>query len=246
MVRPFGRSLFLAILLTLLLSISASADPGEPKSQLGVLDLLTASLIGVDDDAFALADPLTSDPGTQHFGPYASLSSDSGTCGNEWATDEMNRFFQIQQTGLNSYRVIEKFRDGTFTVPSLLDPTSPQLSPGACESSDGSGPGLVNEGVTGTFHGYDIITITGATAYSPSTAGCLGTCFSTDDFLITVFPAGYVRDDTAYFFHYVASDQNTLTYHEWKNASCNRGGNHGDIQSIGASAPFTTALCTGL
>src|SRR5206468_2423766 len=115
--------------LVLSMSVSASADPGEPKNSFGVLDLLTASLIGADDDAFALADPTTSDPGTQHFGPYQSTSSDSGFCGNEWATDEMDRFFQIQQTGPTSYRVIEKFRDGIFTVPSFVDPTSPQLSP---------------------------------------------------------------------------------------------------------------------
>ena len=157
----------------------------------------------------------------------------------------MDRFFQIQQTGPTSYRVIEKFRDGTFTVPSLLQPTPTQPSPGACDSSDGSGPGLVNTGVSGTFHGYDVITITEAPVYSPSTASCAAPCFFTDDFLVTVFPAGYVREDTAFFFHYVASNQNTLTYHEWKNASCNRGGGHGDIQSIGATV-IATAVCPGL
>jgi len=242
MIRSLRRSLILGVILTLSLSTSAFADPGEPKNNLGVLDLVTASLIGADDDAFALADPANGDPATQHFGPYPSQSSDSGTCGNEWATDDMNRFFDIQQTGPTSYRVIEKFRDGTFSVPSFLQVTPTQPSPGACESSDGSSPGLVNARVTGEFHGYDVILITAAAVYSPTTASCVYPCFSTNDFLITVFPTGYLRDDTAYFFHYIASNQSTLTYHEWKNASCNRGGDHGDIQSVGAFFP-ETALC---
>jgi len=33
---------------------------------------------------------------------------------------------------------------------------------------------------------------------------------------------------TTYFFHYSAGDQ-SLAYHEWKKASDDRGGDHGDI-----------------
>jgi hypothetical protein len=35
---------------------------------------------------------------------------------------------------------------------------------------------------------------------------------------------------TTFFFHYSAGDQG-LVEHEWKNASADRGGNHGDIRS---------------
>jgi len=35
---------------------------------------------------------------------------------------------------------------------------------------------------------------------------------------------------TTFFFHYSAGDQ-SLVEHEWKNASSDRGGNHGDIRS---------------
>jgi len=35
---------------------------------------------------------------------------------------------------------------------------------------------------------------------------------------------------TTFFFHYSAGDQ-MLVEHEWKNASPDRGGNHGDIRS---------------
>ena len=84
------------------------------------------------------------------------------------------------------------------------------------------------------------MTIT-ALVYSPSTAMCAPPCFFTGDFLISVFPAGFVRMDNAFFFHFVADIPNSLVFHEWKNASCFRGGNHEDIQSItttGAATPF--------
>ena len=93
---------------------------------------------------------------------------------------------------------------------------------------------MVADGVTGTFHGYIDMTIT-APAYSPSTATCAPPCFFTANFLMSVFPAGFVRMDNAFFFHYVAVHQG-LVFHEWRNASCTRGGNHGDIASASGSA----------
>jgi len=211
---------------------AASADPGRDSSNpLGVLDLLTQALIGVDDDLFALSEaPASSDPGTQHFGPYPSDTGDSGTCGPDWAADHVNRFFQIQVAGTNTYRVIEKFKDGTFQ-------TFLGASPGACDSSDGTGPGVVNAGVTGDFHGYLVMTIT-SFVYTPENASCAPPCFFNFDFLSTVFGPAYVRTDDAYFFHYQSANQ-PLVYHEWKNASCNRGGNHGDIQSASVTGVAT-------
>ena len=221
----------------------ASANPGgDGGSQLSALDLATQALIGTDDDLFAAVDP-PSDPGTTHFGPYPSMTTDSGTCGVDWATDQMNRFFQIRQVGPSTFSVIEKFRDGTFSVPAFtLDgnpppPTTNIPSPGACDSSDGTGPGVVNSGVTGSFQGYLVMTITAA-VYSPGTAMCASPCSFTGDFLISVFPAGFVRTDDAFFDHYLATDQG-LIFHEWKNASCARGGNHGYIQSAGATLVAT-------
>jgi hypothetical protein len=152
----------------------------------------------------------------------------------DWANDTVNRYFMIQQVGPLSYRVVEKYKDGTFTTFST--PALP--SPGACDNSDGTGSGVVDGGVTGTFHGYDMIAITSAT-YTPGSASCTP-CSSTDDFLRSVFGLAYTRDDYAFFFHYLSND--TLVYHEWKNASCNRGGNHGDIQSAGVSG-LTFAAC---
>jgi hypothetical protein len=217
---------------------SAGAAPkGDSSGVLGVLDPASAAVIGTDDDLFATT--ITAGTGTNsgatQFGPYPSVTTDSGTCGVvDWAQDTVDRYFMIQQVGPLMYRVIEKYKDGTFTTFPLTGAgTVP--SPGFCDSGDGTGPGVVDGGITGTFHGYDMIAVTSAT-YDPGSASCDYPCASTNQFLLSVFglagPA--TRDDYAWFFHYVSNDP--LVYHEWKNASCNRSGNHGDIQSAGVSA----------
>src|SRR2546426_8407707 len=43
---------------------------------------------------------------------------------------------------------------------------------------------------------------------------------------------------TTFFFHYNAGDQG-LIMNEWKNASSDRGGNHGDIRSANLSKHLT-------
>jgi len=222
----------------------ASAAPeGDGDGLLGIPSLDTQTHI---DDLFATEDLtiLSSDPGTMQFGPYPSTTGDQGTCGFDWATDTVNRFFMIRKlaTPPDTYSVIQKFKSGTFVTPGPppFGPDPLRHSPGACDSSDETPPGTVADGVTGKFHGYIDMTIT-ALVYSPSTAMCAPPCFFTGDFLISVFPAGFVRMDNAFFFHFVADIPNSLVFHEWKNASCFRGGNHGDIQSItttGAATPF--------
>jgi hypothetical protein len=121
------------------------------------------------------------------FGPYPSQTPDSGTCGPTWATDNVNRHFKIRRTGANTFDVTQKFKRGRFTT--VAGP-----SPGACDSSDGTGPGIVLAGVTGKFHGYLRMTITSAT-YTPATAACAFPCATTGQFILTVFGPGYTRDD---------------------------------------------------
>jgi hypothetical protein len=47
------------------------------------------------------------------------------------------------------------------------------------------------------------------------------------------------RIDNAFFFHYVAATGQQLAVNEWKNASCNRGGDSGDIATTATSKPGT-------
>ena len=65
---------------------------------------------------------------------------------------------------------------------------------------------------------------------------------TTATFINTHFVSSYpaTRTVTTFFDHYSAGDQG-LAVHEWKNASCDRGGNHGDIADVvlptGATTP---------
>jgi len=95
------------------------------------------------------------------------------------------------------------------------------------------------------MHGYFIVSGTlSQTSTSPfcdaiamSDADCTTTTFINTHF-VPCYPATCTV--TTFFDHYSAGDQG-LAVHEWKNASCDRGGNHGDIADVvlppGATTP---------
>jgi hypothetical protein len=162
---------------------------------------------------------------TQHYGPYASGSTDSGTCGNDWANDTFDRHFTARSNGDGTYTVVEQFKNGSFT-------TSIGASPGACETNPG---GMITAGKMGSMHGYFIIPgVLGPENTSPYCDALNSTnddC-TTATFIDTHFTPCYglgACSATTFFDHYLATDQRTLVYHEWKNASTDRGGNSGDI-----------------
>lgn len=226
---------FLVALFCLSSGATATADPGDTTNfdrgpgDAGILALIT------DDDAFALADlslvlasPMTlgGSNRTQHYGPFPSQSPDNGTCG-DWAQDTFDLHFTVRPNGPNSFTVVAQYKRGDF----IVDHFGP--SPGSCDTTDGSPPGTVNAGVTGKFHGYLVMTVTGSQenqdpsciAFAPS-ASCSRIGFINSHFI------GATTIGT-FFFHYSAGDQG-LVEHEWKNASDDRGGNHGDIRSTDA------------
>ncbi len=183
-------------------------------------------------------DPSSSGTSTQHFGPYASGSSDSGTCGNNWADDKFDRHFTVFQDGSGSLLVVEQFKNGTFLTPSTSPPNSNQ-SPGACQTSPGptGNGGTVAAGVTGSLHGYFVIPLPSGTTQTSISSSCVSgspsTPCTTSGFINSHFtPACYPSTCpvTSFFFHYVAPSQG-LIINEWKNASADRGGNSGDIRS---------------
>lgn len=149
---------------------------------------------------------------TQHYTIANSGSTDSGTCGNDWATDTFDRDYTI-----SAGQIVEKFKNGTFTT--IAGP-----SPGACESAPGNGH-IVAAGITGKLQGEFTITVTGGT-YNPNASCTPLTCQNTADVIATFFGAGTTTTVNTFELHY--SSGNTG---EWKNASANRGGNHGDIYS---------------
>lgn len=154
-------------------------------------------------------------PEVRHYGPFPSTSPDSGTCGNFWATDTFDRFFHVQTTpnADGTYDVTEQFKDGSFV-------TNAGPSPGSCDTNPG---GIVAAGVTGKMQGSFLIVITGGT-YNPAAVCDEASCGTTAGFVATVFGPEARYDVPTYLLHY-----NARTNGEWKNASADRGGNHGDI-----------------
>lgn len=212
-----------------ILNVSASPEPASPG---GVADSTLVALIAtVGDDVFSTADVAsligpTGSNATGHYGPYASGSPDSGTCGPDWANDTFDRDFTVHRPATGQITVVEQFKNGSFT-------TIEGPSPGACETNPG---GTLKAGVTGSMHGYFIISLPPGTAQTSYDASCvaglpLAPC-TTTDFIDTHFtPACYgagLCSATTFFDHYVSTDQ-SLIEHEWKNASPDRGGNSGDI-----------------
>ncbi|MEA2644869.1 MAG: hypothetical protein QOG08_1895, partial [Chloroflexota bacterium] len=126
-----------ALALVPILNVSASPEPANPG---GVADATLAALItSVGDNVFSTADVAslldpTGSNATQHYGPYASGSGDSGTCGPDWATDTFDRHFTVHRPPTGPITVVEQFKNGSFT-------TIEGPSPGACETNIG---GTVN------------------------------------------------------------------------------------------------------
>jgi len=184
-------------------------------------------------------DSSSSGTSTQHYGPYASSSPDSGTCGNNWADDTYNRHFTVFQNSDGSLLVVEQFKDGNFSTPSTTPPDTNQ-SPGACNASSGptGNGGTVAAGIQGSFHGYFIIPLPPSETQSSTSpfcdavgmtnSGCTTTTFINTDFSPSCYPTTCTV--TTFFFHYAAGDQQ-LIMNEWKNSSPDRGGNSGDIRS---------------
>jgi hypothetical protein len=234
-----SRSLLIAAFAALTVlafgSTQATADPDSNHGASGVTSPLILALISNDDvfattNLVALLDPAGVNH-TQHYGPYTSGSPDSGTCGNDWATDTFDRHFTVHSNHDGTYTIVQQFKNGSFV-------TNEGPSPGSCDVTDGSPPGTVDQGVTGNMQGYFIISNVGAqTSTSPycdavtmSNADCTTTTFINTHFT-PCYPA--VCQVTTFFTHYSAGDQG-LVEHEWKNASEDRGGNHGDIRSTDA------------
>ena len=230
MMRVLKRTLVCALpaaLAALAFSMPASAAPDGADGAAGVTAPSLLALIG-NDDLFSvsalgpLLNPLGATP-TQHYGSYPSGSPDSGTCGNDWAQDSFDRDFTVRSNGNGTYSVVEQFKNGSFV-------TDGGPSPGACETNLG---GTLTGGKTGSMHGYFIVSNVGSqTSSSPfcdAVADTNANC-TTATFINTHFAPCYPTTCTVttFFDHYAAGDQ-SLLFHEWKNASPDRGGDDGDI-----------------
>ena len=154
-------------------------------------------------------------PAVRQYGPFASTSPDSGTCGPDWANDTFDRHFKANTTRNpdGTYTVIEEFKKGSFV-------TFAGPSPGACDGHPFNG-NTVGAGLAGKMDGSFTIIVGSSGTFDPN-ATCPAVC-TTASFIAAVYgTADY--DVTTFLFHYNANNHG-----DWKNASTDRGGNHGDI-----------------
>jgi len=205
--------------------------------------LSSASAASTLHYAPTMAAPTSSGTSTQHYGPYASGSPDSSTCGNNWADDTFDRHFTVfRNKDDGSLLVVEQFKSGSFvtpsTTPSPVPPNPPNSSPGGCQNS-ATTQGTVKDGVTGSMHGYFVVPLPSGAMQTSSDSSCVAnspsTPCTTTGFIDSHFTPCYGITTptcfvTTFFFHYSAGGQG-LIINEWKNASADRGGNHGDIRS---------------
>src|SRR5690349_9474199 len=116
---------------TALLACGVAAASPDSASVVRLTSPAVLSMIAATgDDAFSTTSLSPVDPSgtpTQHYGPYASTSPDSGTCG-DWANDTFDRDFTVR-TSNGETTVVEQFKNGSFVTMS-------GPSPGACDSSD--------------------------------------------------------------------------------------------------------------
>ena len=247
MKRVNARLSVLALAVAAGLLVCGIAAAGPDRS--AVSGLTSPSILGMigatGDDAYSTMSLSPVDPSgtpTQHYGPYASGSPDSGTCGNDWAEDTFDRDFTVRTGHDGTITITEQFKNGSFV-------TNPGLSPGACDPTDGMRPGTLSGGQTGSMHGYFIVS--GATMQTSNSPSCdannpSNTTCTTATFIDSHFGGCYSLGTctvTTFFDHYAAGDQG-LVVHEWKNASCDRGGNHGDIADtiVGPAPPPTPCV----
>jgi hypothetical protein len=167
--------------------------------------------------AAGLADP--GDKGKSKNSTHAKrtftvTTTDNGSCGTPWATDVIQRTFQVKGNGDGTFTLTRRDR-GVFTT--LAGP-----SPGKCDTTGKHGQVIV-AGVKGKFEGYLRGTVSGGT-FKPS-ATCTGTdCGFTDVFLTTFFGAGAQfscftnSTDCKFNFNYTAkaSGNPKLLYRHWQ------------------------------
>ncbi len=161
----------------------------------------------------------------QKFGPYTVVSPDSGTCGNDWATDTFTRTFEVKDNGDGTFRLRVEDK-GTFV-------TFAGASPGACQTTGKHGL-LIRAGVTGKMHGTATGTVTGGAlipgAVCPAVCfmGAFTTAFFGPTAQFTCVSGGGACD---FKWQYSSGDKHLL-YRHWTNSS---NGNKGDIADAGVT-----------
>lgn len=162
--------------------------------------------------------------GTDNYTFTNQGSGDSSTCGPDWANDTYSRVFKVvpKQAHDGSWRVTEYFKKGKFT-------TVQGVSPESCEAASGN---QVSGNVKGSFTGFEVIKVTGATydpvgAFNCSAAAGPPAC-TTTEWVDSAFPGNSGFGVSDFFFEYHTANA-AACEDTWINAAT---GNAGDIATI--------------
>lgn len=164
---------------------------------------------------------------TRHYGPIKVTNDlDSGTCGNNWATDAFNRSFTVNTQ--NPLYFNEYFTDGSFV-------TSAGQSPIACASGADNG-NTVGAGVTGKLKGayYNVVVSNGT--YNPQAKCTATTCNTTAGFVATIYGLSATYTVNTYDFDYTTPENGACTQD-----SSDVGGYYGDITGPVVTSGHTSA-----
>jgi hypothetical protein len=153
---------------------------------------------------------------TVNYSYAGSSSTDSGTCGNDWANDTMTRNYKVypEQTVGGSYRVVETFTNGKFT-------TIAGQSPERCEAGTSNS---LAAGKKGTFHGSFVIKVDGGSYTPGEDVSCAAGC-TTAQFIAAAFGGSATYNVSDYYFKYKVTGS-AFCAKQWVNAAT---GNAGDI-----------------
>ena len=184
------------------------------KIRIGALCvIIAAALIGVFAFTHTSSSHATSSSGQRTYKVHVTNDLDSGSCGNNWATDAFDRVFVVNLN--NPYVFTEQFQNGSFL-------TMVGQSPGACEFV--SDANTVGGNVVGTFHGNEPnVTVTGGT-FNPNARCTTATCGSTTGFCATVYGSSATCTVSSFDFDYATPENGG-----WHDGSTDLGGINGDI-----------------
>lgn len=191
---------------------------GESMKRLTILAFAVVSALALA--AVALADP--GDHGKKGKAGHAKFTfvmatTDNGSCGNAWATDNERRTYSVKDNGNGTF-ALRRMDKGTFT-------TLGGQSPGACETKGKHGTAVL-PGIQGKFEGTLVGTVT-ASSFNPNATCAAGAdCSSRSGFIATYFGPGatYSCDqnsrDCKFNYKYSAKAKSaagkTLRYRHWE------------------------------
>jgi len=182
--------------------------------------LVVAVTVGFAGNAYALVG--TEAGGRVKYAYNGSTSPDSGTCGNDWATDVADRrYFVYKDKAVDgSYRVKVKFNNGTFT-------TAQGDSPEKCEAGTNN---TVSAGVTGSFSGFVILKVTGEDGtWTPTKdVNCASSNCFISEFVAAAFGGSATFTTPDFYFSYTTTNVIACEDH-WVNSQT---GNGGDIATF--------------